>query len=336
MRKILITGAAGFIGSELAKALSNKNKYELVLVDNLSYGYLDNLKNHKVINNFHLMDIRSKEFLEMVPEFDCIFHFAGISSLPECEANPQLALDVNTLSVANILQSLRSAKKSTKFILASTSAVYENTNSVLLDEEDECKPNLVYAQSKYFAESLAQSYQENYGIETIICRFFNVYGPHQDYRRIHPPFTSYLVKEILAQRSPTLYNLGDERRDYIYISDLLMYLNFLMECENSSNIGIVNLCSGSAYSAIEICETLESIIGTKINFEVGDPNNFWIKYTSLFDKLNNLNLSRIKQEVHKNAVGNSKKIRDLTNYVPKTDLRTGLKMIIEYQASQNE
>lgn len=336
MRKILITGAAGFIGSELAKHLSKNANYDLTLVDNLSYGYLENLKNHSVINKFNLMDIRSKEFLAIVPEFDYIFHLAGISSLPECEANPKLALDVNTVGVANILQALRGAKKSTRLIFASTSAVYENTNNMILSEGDKCEPNLIYAQSKYFAESLVKSYNENYGIQTMICRFFNVYGPHQDYRRKHPPFTSYLIKEVLAHNTPTLYNLGAAKRDYIYISDLLNYLNLLIEIEDFSDVGIVNLCSGSAYSAMEILQTLESILATKIDFNPGDPNDFWIKYADLFNKMNNLNAHRIRNEVNKNAIGNSQKIRQLTNYLPKTDLRIGLKMIIDYQNSQDE
>jgi nucleoside-diphosphate-sugar epimerase len=207
---------------------------------------------------------------------------------------------------------------------------------MILSEGDKCEPNLIYAQSKYFAESLVKSYNDNYGIETIICRFFNVYGPHQDYRRKHPPFTSYLIKEVLAHNTPTLYNLGDAKRDYIYISDLLNYLNALMELENFSTAGIVNLCSGSAYSAMEILKTLESILGTKIDFIPGDPNDFWKKYSDLFDKMNNLNANRIRKEVNKNAIGNPQKIRHLTNYLPKADLRMGLKTVIDYQNSQNE
>jgi UDP-glucose 4-epimerase len=335
MRKVLITGAAGFIGSELAKFLSDKGGYDLTLIDNLSYGYLDNLKGHKVAGRFQELDIRSRDFLEMAPDFDCIFHFAGVSSLPECETNPQLALDVNSIGVANLLESLRSSKGTTRLIFSSTSAVYENSKGESLDEESTCAPDLIYSQSKYFAESLVKSYHKNYGIDAIICRFFNVYGPHQDFRRLHPPFTSYLVREVISGRKPTIYNLGLAKRDYIYISDLLNYLKLLMEQKDSSNIGTVNLCSGDSYSAIDIHMVLEKITGRKIEFEIGDPKDFWAKYSSLFQGVHNLNNSRIIQEVNKNAVGNPSKIREITRYVPKTDLFAGLKHVISYQKDQN-
>jgi nucleoside-diphosphate-sugar epimerase len=89
-------------------------EYELTLVDDLSYGYLDNLKNHDVFENFIELDVRSDKFIELALDFDYIFHFAGISSLPECEINPYEALDVNTRSVAKLLRALRRSKKSPK------------------------------------------------------------------------------------------------------------------------------------------------------------------------------------------------------------------------------
>lgn len=334
MAKILITGAAGFIGSELAKHLSNSKEHELTLVDNLSFGYLDNLRHHEIFESFLNLDVRSHEFIELAVNFDYIFHFAGISSLPECEMNPSEGLDVNTMSVAKLLRALRRSKRSTKLIFASTSAVYENSKDYLLTENLDCYPNLVYAQSKYFAESLIKSFCQNYGTEAIICRFFNVYGPHQDFRRLHPPFTSYLVKEIISNQTPLVYNQSEARRDYIYITDLIKYLEILMYDKNFSTLGTINICSGISYTVSNIINEFEQIIGHKINVNYLEPNKFWNKYEMLFNEEFNLNKDRIIKEVNKSAIGDPSKIRQITQYIPETDLNTGLRNIIEFQKNQ--
>ena len=336
MTKILITGAAGFIGSELAKYLNNIRGYELTLVDNLSYGYIDNLKNHEIFECFIKLDVRSDEFIELALDFDFIFHFAGISSLPECEMNPSEALDVNTQSVTKLLRALRRSKKSTKLIFASTSAVYENSKNHVLTENLDCSPDLVYAQSKYFAESLIESYSQNYGIQAIICRFFNVYGPHQDFRRLHPPFTSYLIKEIISNRTPSVFNQSDARRDYIYIKDLIRYLEILMNDKNFSTVGKVNICSGNSYTVPNIVNEVEQIIGRRIDVNYVEPKEYWSKYDMLFNEANNLNKDRVIQEVNKSAIGDPSKIRQITKHIPEIDLNTGLRHIIEFQKTQND
>ena len=333
---ILITGGAGFIGSELAKFLIKKG-HNIKILDNLEYGYRDNFEGEEgLIKNFICDDIRSKNIIDHLNGIDIVFHFAGISSLPECESNPSKAFEVNTTAVANLLSACRTIKVK-KIIFASTSAVYENNDaSVSFSESDVVNPNLIYATTKYCAEQICRSYAQNYKMDITICRFFNVFGPHQDCKRKSPPFTSYLIPEALADRVPTIFNTTDVKRDYIFIEDLMQYLFLIMSSPKRYFAEIFNLASGKGYSALEISRSLYATLGKRFEYIEGDPNNFWDNYEGLFNLEYNLSKERIKKEVFKNCIGNSFKVSNEFGYTAKYDLETGLNQVVNYQKSQND
>lgn len=328
---ILITGGAGFIGSELGKFLL-ANGHNVKLLDNLEYGYRDNFEDNEILkNNFILADVRDAEFGKYLDGIDVVYHFAGISALPECESHPYKAYDVNTAATANVLNAVRRSNVK-RVIFASTSAIYENNPSGEIHQEtDEVHPNLVYATTKYCAEQICKSFAQNYGMDIVICRFFNVFGPHQDFKRKYPPFTSFLIREVLAGRRPTIYNTSDCKRDYIYVYDLMQYLYRMATSENEYHADIFNLSTGNAYSAMEIAETIYSALGKTFEYDTGEPLKFWDKYEELFNARYNLKKERVKQEVFKHCIGNGEKVRKEFNYVAQTDLLDGLKEIIEYQ-----
>lgn len=329
--KILITGGAGFIGSELGKFLLKKGE-EPILLDNLEYGYRDNFEDNEYLkNNFILADIRDKDFVKYLKDVDVVVHFAGISALPECESHPEKAFDVNTTGVANVLNAIRSSDVK-KFIFASTSAVYENNpKNEIHSESDIVKPNLIYATTKYCSEQICRSYAENYDMDITICRFFNVFGPHQDFKRKYPPFTSFLIREALANRIPTIFNTTDVKRDYIYVEDLMNYLYLMITSDKKYKAEIFNLATGNAYSAMEIAQTIYKILGKEFEYKQGESKNFWDKYTELFDKKYNLSKSRVEKEVFKHCLGNGSKVQKEFNYLPKMNLIDGLREIVEYQ-----
>lgn len=328
---ILITGGAGFIGSELGKFLV-KHNHNVKLLDTLEYGYRDNFEDNEILkNNFILADVREENFEKYLDDIDIVVHFAGISALPECESNPAKAFDINTTGTANVLNAIRKSNVK-KFIFASTSAVYENNNSEEVHKEsDIVKPNLIYATTKYCSEQICKSYAQNYDMDIIICRFFNVFGPHQDFKRKYPPFTSYLIREAIHGITPTIFNTSDAKRDYIYVEDLMQYLYLMMTSEKKYSAEVFNLATGNAYSAMEIAKAVYDALDVDFLFNEGNPDKFWAKYETLFNQKYNLSEKRVKQEVFKHCLGSNEKLVNEFKYIAKTDLMTGIKNIISYQ-----
>jgi nucleoside-diphosphate-sugar epimerase len=329
--KILITGGAGFIGSNLGRTLA-RDGHNITFIDSLKYGYAENLDFPELESSTKIFqDLRNLDLRAILRDQEMVFHFAGISSLPECEANPYEAFDVNTSLVAKILDASRHSSVK-RIFLASTSAVYENNIGANL-EIDSVEPDLIYPLTKKSAEEICHSYFENYGMPVVICRFFNVYGPNQDFKREFPPFTSYLVRELNADRAPTIYNSSKVRRDYIYVDDLIGMLVALMHTPNHIDGEIFNLTSNMAYTPLEILESLSSILGKDISYKDGDARNFWTKENRLAEGNFYLSLARIEKEVFKASSGSNAKIGRYFDLNKLTDIHTGLRKVLEFQRS---
>ena len=222
--KTLITGAAGFIGSQLAHRLWKQGE-ELVLIDNYSYGREDNLifEDHDFRAEVMNMDIRDKEGIASIfkaGDIDFVYNIAGIAPLPDNQLNPQEAIDVNLVGFVNILENARIYGVK-KVIQASTNAMYENETEFPTTEDSFKVPTLIYPNTKYAAERFAQSYCDTYGMSVTCLRFANVYGPHVDCLRKQPPFVAYMVRELYYNRTPIFHSTGEQRRDYIYVEDLI-------------------------------------------------------------------------------------------------------------------
>ena len=161
-------------------------------------------------------------------------------------------------------------------------------------------------------------------MDVVIVRFFNVYGPHQDVRRVSPPFTSYLARELVCGRRPVIFNQSDVKRDYIYISDVV---DALVKMSNSSQLfsgEIFNLCCGVGYSVPHIIDCLGRIAGTKIDPVCKDGTTFWDSYPNLFEGKYGLSRERVKAEVYKESIGDSSKFRSSFSWEPAVSLELGL------------
>jgi UDP-glucose 4-epimerase len=328
MAKILITGGAGFIGSQLGYKLYNDG-HEVILLDNMSFGHKDNLIiNGKKFGTFILDDIRNKSLFNHCKGVDYVYHLAGIAPLPNCQENPYNAVDINVAGTANVLEASR-VNGVKRVIFASTSAIYENNKQTPFLESDKTSPDLIYATTKMQCEALCNSFTQTYGIETVILRFFNVYGPHQDFQRKQPPLTGYLIKEFILGNTPILHSDGYQKRDYVYIDDLLELCEIVMTHKDASG-ETFNVSSGKAISVREIVDIISSNFKNAKKPIYREAHKFWDKYPKLFGGKYPLKKQRLEAEVKKFSLGSTNKSKQILNWEAKTNFEEGFKVSVEY------
>ncbi len=255
--KVLITGVAGFIGSNLADYLITKN-IEVVGIDNLSYGVIEQVPK-KV--EFHEIDIRDKKISNYFKGIDYVFHLAAKNSIIDCENEPDETHDINVIGTKNIFKA-SIEKKVKKVIYAESSAVYEGSKNLPSIESD-VQPISVYAKSKLKTNQIANYYFNKYDLITTGLRYFNVYGPRQDYRRTIPPVFSAFIIKLLKGERPTIYGDGSKRRDFIYVDDVNLFHSMCIDNKNTDN-KIFNVGYGKNYSINEIYDEISTILNVDI------------------------------------------------------------------------
>lgn len=300
MKKILITGVAGFIGSNLAQELINKH-YQIIGIDNLAYGIKEQIP-AKV--EFHKLDIRSKKIYPLFCSVDTVFHLAAKNCISDCQTDPFETSDINITGTVNVFEASRLASVR-KVIYAESSAIYEGSN-VFPTPESEEKPRSFYACSKWVVSNFAKSYSANYGLSLTGLRYFNVYGPRQDYRRSIPPVICAFIIALLKNRQPVIYGNGQKRRDFIYIDDVNdFHLKLIKDdkaCDNTYNLG-----TGINYSINEIYNITKNLL----------DKNIEVRYAPDLPCEAEITLADISKA---KAIG----------WYPKVGIEEGLKLSIEY------
>lgn len=250
-RRIIVTGGAGFVGSNLLKHLIDE-KAEVLVLDNLFTGKKEFIPPEVQFIN---VDIRSDEIKDIVKDFkpDNIIHLAAIHYIPYCNENPEETFDVNVMGTRNILE----ASQGIDFFFASSAAVYPPLDGPL--SEDITGPMDVYGKTKLIGEDLVNLYSEN----AIIGRFFNVYGPNET----NPHLIPEIIEQILSgNNSIELGNLSP-KRDYIHVDDICgAIISFL----NVNKPGVYNIGTGNEYSVTEIVDAISQILDRDIEV-IQDP-----------------------------------------------------------------
>lgn len=252
---VLVTGVAGFIGSNLARMLIQEG-HRVSGIDDLSAGTRENVPDGVEL---HVMDIRSDDLEQRMKGAEAVFHLAAKNCLVDCLRNPVETADINVRGTANVLEASRRAGVR-KFVYADSSAEYEGITE-FPSTVDRIAPVGPYAVSKRGGALFCESFRAAFGMNITTLRYFNVYGPAQDFRRVIPPVMSAFILKMLNGEPPAIYGTGNKKRDFIYVDDVnrfhLLVLNDPRTGGQTYNIG-----SGRNYSVNEIFRLIEDILRT--------------------------------------------------------------------------
>ncbi len=255
--RIIVTGAAGFIGSNLTKRLLAEG-YQVIAIDDLSAGTLENIP---VGADFRKIDIRSSDFERHLEGGHTIFHMAAKNCLADCAANPTLTADINVVGTANVLRAAVNQRVK-HLIYSDTSAEYEGVTD-FPSKVDKVHPLSIYACSKRGAALMCEAFSHLHGLQVSTVRYFNVYGPAQDWRRVIPPVMSAFTIKLFSKEAPFIYGTGEKRRDFIHVDDVNEFHLKLVR-EKAIRGGTYNLGSGKDYSILQIFDLIESGIKSGI------------------------------------------------------------------------
>jgi nucleoside-diphosphate-sugar epimerase len=320
---VMITGAAGGIGSTLALELTRKG-CKVIAIDNLANGYIENLyEDGKRFCTFFDRDIRDDISIPYTLEkekIDIVIHLAAITSLPSAEGNPFDTISVNVGGTAAILDAVRKSNVK-RTIIASTSAIYENTMNwckAPLKEDVEVSPRLMYPLSKKMMEDVIESYKVNYGLDIVTLRFFNIFGPLQDIHSKSPPLINYITRCVHEGIEPTFYSDGTQQRDYVHVDDVVEMISLCMVVPEAAG-EVFNVCTNTLTSVKDIIGYAEKAYG-KFEYKFLPSEKYWGDYTILHHGANPLKPEIIAKEVNKYAVGCFNKARTILGWNPNTNI----------------
>ena len=303
MKRVLVTGGAGFIGSALIPELSNSN-YEVYTLDNLSFGKQELLDIPE--DRFILADILDREKVsdiiqEIKPQW--IVHLAAIHFIPYCNQHPYEAANTNIQGLMNVLDAAKKVESLEKVLFASTAAVYPILDDPI-KETARTNPLDIYGLSKLTGERLMNEFYLETKIPSIVCRFFNAFGARETNPHLIPEIHRQISK---GTRTIKLGNL-DPKRDFIHTTDMSLALRRLLETFEEG-LDTFNIGSGSEYSVREIVQAFEKALGESITIEV-DP-------------------ARVRKVERMHLCADVTKLKSFLGWEPKVDIDTGIQQLID-------
>ncbi|WP_144893872.1 SDR family oxidoreductase [Flavobacterium tiangeerense] len=239
-KKILVTGGAGFIGSNLCEYFLDK-KYQVVCLDNFATGHLHNLKNCLNNPSFQLIegDIRNAiTCMEAVNGVDYVLHQAALGSVPRSLNDPVTSNEVNVSGFLNMLVAARDHKVK-RFVYAASSSTYGDSEGLPKVEGTIGKPLSPYAITKYVNELYAEIFSKSYGLETIGLRYFNVFGRKQDPNGAYAAVIPKFVMQLMQHESPKINGDGNYSRDFTYIDNVIQMNELAMLTQNPEAVNTV-------------------------------------------------------------------------------------------------
>lgn len=259
MKKILITGGAGFIGSNLTEYFLNKG-YFVRCLDNFETGYRHNIETFLSSSNYELLegDIRDLATCQQAVEgVDYVLHQAALGSVPRSIVDPIMSNEVNVSGFINMLVASRDANIK-RFVYAASSSTYGDSENLPKVEDIIGKPLSPYAVTKYVNELYADVFARTYGLESIGLRYFNVFGRRQDPNGAYAAVIPLFVKQLVKHESPVINGTGDYSRDFTYIDNVIQMNEHAMLTDNEEAINtIYNTAVGDRTTLNELVSYLK-------------------------------------------------------------------------------
>ena len=308
--RVLVTGGAGFIGSNIAQAALERGFCVRVL-DNLSPGSLTNLKGLDV--EFVNGDVVNEKTVDnALKDVDYVFHEAATSSSPMFDVAPQRGVSVNIQGFLNVLH-YGQKNGVQKVVYAMTSTMYGNTPSPWKEtgaSAERC-PNM-YAFSLFARSSLARIYKEQHGVQTVGLVYFSVYGPHERAKGKYANIISQFIWSMGHGERPILYGDGSQTRDFVHVHDVAEAN--LLAAESKISGEIVNVGSGKATAMNEVVEEINRLVEKKLEpIYMPNPIHGYVYHT----------------------LADTEKARQLLDFKPKISVKEGIGQLVSYYNSKN-
>ena len=253
--KYVVTGGAGFIGSNLVEKLIELG-HEVVVIDNLSTGKKSNLHPNAKFFQIDLFDTnKSSELIKVLNRADTVFHCAAHARVQRSIKNPTLFEQNNTLGLVNLLESAHKANVR-RFVYSSSSSVYGDLDSLPSDENSKCNPSSPYALQKYYGEQCCKLFSNIYGIETICLRYFNVYGERQNIGGAYATVIGIFIDQKVSGMPLTINGNGKQRRDFTYVGDVVEANIKASIIKKISPGEVINIGSGENISINELAKMI--------------------------------------------------------------------------------
>lgn len=312
MHKFLVTGGAGFIGSNLCEMLLSEG-HRVRILDNLSSGKEENLEDFRDSVEFIKGDIRDNQTVrEALEGIEYVIHLGALGSVPRSVDDPQTTHEVNATGTLNVLKAAKDAGVR-RVVYASSSSVYGDTPTLPKKEEMFPTPQSPYAVSKLSGEYYCKVFHKVYGLETVALRYFNVFGKRQD------PFSQYaavvprFINALLGGQSPTIYGDGEQTRDFTFVEDCNQVNYKACFAQNASGMAF-NVGYGSRISINKLFSLIQERLGVKLA-PVYAPS----RKGDVRDSLADISLAK-----------------NIINYVPGNNVNTGIEKTVDWYKARHK
>jgi UDP-N-acetylglucosamine/UDP-N-acetylgalactosamine 4-epimerase len=315
--KILVTGGAGFIGSNLAGHLLQKDNVEEVRVlDNLATGNLKNIQEFMSHPKFSFMegDIRNfQTCLEACDGIDLISHQAALGSVPRSINDPLTTNEVNITGTLNIFTAAKD-KKVQRVVYAASSSTYGDHPGLPKLEDKIGNPLSPYAVTKYVNELYAKVFGNTYGLQTIGLRYFNVFGPKQNPAGAYAAVIPLFIKAVLNNEPPTINGDGEHSRDFTYVANAVHANDCALFTNNANAVNqVYNIAIGERTSLNQLFEMIKEVAGSDLAPKYGHERRGDVKH----------------------SLADISKAKELLNYNPSVNIKQGLETTFEWYRQQH-